>query len=132
KINSYVKKKHEILTAKSLNLTWSSNSNHCDSIKELAKDLSLQAQRIYRWRSECKTDPERSFRGHGVEKQSPEENSGLTFKYNKPHTSGIKKTMGIPADQNAKFPSLPATTTTNFPFRECQKPLSVSRSGYYS
>jgi len=48
-------------------------SNRCDSIKELADDLGLQDQRIYRWRSEYKADPERSFPGNGVEKQSPEE-----------------------------------------------------------
>lgn len=48
-------------------------SEKCDKITELAADLGLRPELIYRWRSEFKTDPDRSFPGKGVEKQTPEQ-----------------------------------------------------------
>jgi transposase len=48
-------------------------SEHCDKISELATDLGLRPELIYRWRAEFKADPQRSFPGNGVEKQTPQE-----------------------------------------------------------
>lgn len=48
-------------------------SQHCDTITELAADLGLRPELIYRWRSECKDDPQGSFPGNGVPKQTPAE-----------------------------------------------------------
>jgi transposase len=48
-------------------------SETCDNIAELANDLGLHPQLVYRWRAEHKDDPARSFPGNGVEKQTPDE-----------------------------------------------------------
>jgi len=80
-------------------------SNHCDNIKALADDLGLPAQRIYRWRSEYKADPERSFPGNGVEKQSPEEKKIAALQAElddvRMQRDILKKAMGIFADQKS-------------------------------
>ena len=44
-----------------------------DNIKELANDLGLRPELIYRWRSEYEKSPDKSFPGHGKTKLSPEE-----------------------------------------------------------
>lgn len=44
-----------------------------DNIRELAEELGLRPELIYRWRSEYKDEPDLSFPGKGVVKQSPEE-----------------------------------------------------------
>lgn len=44
-----------------------------ENIKELATELGLRPELIYRWRSEYGTDPQRSFPGQGNPKQTPEE-----------------------------------------------------------
>ena len=48
-------------------------SERCEKITELATDLGLRPALIYRWRAEFKGDPQRSFPGNGVEKQTPDE-----------------------------------------------------------
>src|SRR5690625_3627166 len=58
---------------KELKLDVVNQSEACDNIAELAKDLGLHPQLVYRWRTEFKSDPERSFPGNGVEKQTPQE-----------------------------------------------------------
>jgi len=44
-----------------------------DNIKELADELGLQAELIYRWRREYHDDKDTSFPGQGVEKKSIEQ-----------------------------------------------------------
>ena len=48
-------------------------SENCDNISDLARDLGLHPQLVYSWRAEFKSDPARSFPGNGVEKQTPQE-----------------------------------------------------------
>jgi transposase len=74
-------------------------SEHCDKITELAADLGLRPELIYRWRSEFKTDPQRSFPGNGVEKQTPEEKKVARLRRElqdvKTQRDILKKAMGI-------------------------------------
>ncbi len=44
-----------------------------ENIKELATELGLRPELIYRWRSEYGTDPQRSFPGQGNLRHTPEE-----------------------------------------------------------
>ncbi|PAU93205.1 hypothetical protein CK503_12330 [Aliifodinibius salipaludis] len=44
-----------------------------DNIKELADELGLRPELIYRWRTEYKEAPEESFPGNGIPKLSPEQ-----------------------------------------------------------
>lgn len=48
-------------------------SYRCDNIKELALELELRPELIYRWRSEYKENPEISFPGQGTPKHTREE-----------------------------------------------------------
>jgi transposase len=48
-------------------------SEHCEKITDLADELDLTPELIYRWRSEFKSDPEKSFPGRGGEKQISED-----------------------------------------------------------
>jgi transposase len=48
-------------------------SEHCEKITDLAAELDLTPELIYRWRSEFKSDPEKSFPGRGGEKQASED-----------------------------------------------------------
>lgn len=43
------------------------------NIKELAGELGIRPELIYRWRSEYEKEPEGSFPGHGNPKQTPEQ-----------------------------------------------------------
>lgn len=74
-------------------------SEHCDSIKALADDLGLDAQRIYRWRSEYKKDPRRSFPGQGNSAQTPQEEKIATLEREladmRTERDILKKAMGI-------------------------------------
>src|SRR5699024_9698799 len=77
-------------------------SEHCDKITDLAADLGLRPELIYRWRSEFKADPERSFPGNGVEKQTAEEKKITALQREladiKMQRDILKKAMGIFAD----------------------------------
>jgi transposase len=44
-----------------------------ENIKELAEDLGLRTELIYRWRREYHDNKDTSFPGHGVEKQSADQ-----------------------------------------------------------
>jgi transposase len=74
-------------------------SETCDNIAELATDLGLHPQLVYRWRAEHKADPRRSFPGNGVEKQTPQEKkiARLQGKLQDVKTQRdiLKKAMGI-------------------------------------
>lgn len=48
-------------------------SKTCDNIVELARDLGLRPELIYRWRSEFEANPKHSFPGEGNKSLSPEE-----------------------------------------------------------
>lgn len=43
-----------------------------NNIKELARELGISAERIYKWRSEFQEHEDASFQGHGVERLSDE------------------------------------------------------------
>jgi len=43
-----------------------------DSIKELARELGITSERLYKWRAEYGKHGEASFQGHGVERLSDE------------------------------------------------------------
>jgi len=45
-------------------------SQQRDNLKELADELGVSAERIYKWRSEFARHGEASFQGHGVERLS--------------------------------------------------------------
>lgn len=44
-----------------------------ENIKELASELGISSDRIYKWRSEYREHGESSFQGHGVERLSEED-----------------------------------------------------------
>jgi transposase-like protein len=44
-----------------------------ENINELAKELGIRPELIYRWRSEHLEKPEASFTGHGKPRHTPEE-----------------------------------------------------------
>ncbi len=48
-------------------------SNSRDNINELAQELGIRPELIYRWRSEFLDKPEGSFPGHGKPRHTPEE-----------------------------------------------------------
>lgn len=70
-----------------------------ESIAELAKELGVRAELIYRWRSEFKADKTGSFPGEGKESLSPEalENRRLTkaLKEKELELEILKKAIGI-------------------------------------
>lgn len=79
-------------------------SQHCETITELAADLGLRPELIYRWRSELRDDPQGSFPGRGIPKQTPEEEQIAQLKAKvadlRNQRNILKKAMGIFADQN--------------------------------
>lgn len=44
-----------------------------ENIKELANELGLRPELIYRWRSEYEGNPQGSFPGQGIPRHTPEE-----------------------------------------------------------
>ena len=44
-----------------------------DSVKALASELGISAERLYKWRAEYADHGEASFQGHGVERLSDED-----------------------------------------------------------
>lgn len=49
-----------------------SQSYRTDNIRELADELGIRPELIYRWRSEYKEAPEESFPGKGNQQRTPE------------------------------------------------------------
>lgn len=47
-------------------------SEKYDNITELAANLGLRPELIYRWRAEVKTNAETSFPGKGIQQQTPD------------------------------------------------------------
>ncbi len=47
-------------------------SEERDNIKDLAAELGISPERIYKWRAEFSRHGEASFQGHGVERLSDE------------------------------------------------------------
>ena len=43
-----------------------------DSIKDLARELGISSERLYKWRAEYVQHGQSSFQGHGVERLSDE------------------------------------------------------------
>ena len=43
-----------------------------DSIKDLARELGISSERLYKWRAEYAQHGSASFQGHGVERLSEE------------------------------------------------------------
>lgn len=79
-------------------------SKHCDTITGLAADLGLRPELIYRWRSELRDDPQQSFPGRGVPKQTSEEEQITRLKARvadlRTQRDILKKAMGIFTDPN--------------------------------
>ena len=50
-----------------------SQSYQRDNIRELAAELGIRPELIYRWRSEYERTPEDSFPGKGIQQLSPEQ-----------------------------------------------------------
>lgn len=48
-------------------------SYQCSNIAQLAHDLGIRPELLYRWRSASAQDPPGSFPGHGIPQQSPVE-----------------------------------------------------------
>lgn len=48
-------------------------SYHRDNIRELANELDLRPELIYKWRTQYQSSPAQSFPGQGVEALSPQE-----------------------------------------------------------
>src|SRR5699024_504046 len=97
-----IKRQTRRTLAKEFKLDVINQSEHCDKITELAADLGLRPALIYRWRAEFKTDPQRSFPGNGVEKQTPEEEKIAKLQREltnvKMQRDILKKAMGILAN----------------------------------
>ena len=55
-------------------------SNNHDNLKELAKELDIPAERLYRWRRETKKHPDNCFPGHGKSSQSDREKELVRLK----------------------------------------------------
>lgn len=74
-------------------------SYRCDKITELAQDLGLRAELIYRWRSQYRDAPEEPFPGNGVPRQTPEEKELAELKRElaevRMERDILKKAMGI-------------------------------------
>jgi len=45
-------------------------SDQCDNIRELADNLGIRPELIYRWRGEHQARPDSSFPGNGIPKQT--------------------------------------------------------------
>jgi transposase len=79
-------------------------SEHCEKITALAADLGLRPELIYRWRSEFRANPQRSFPGRGIPKQTPEEEQIARLKAEladvRMQRDILKKAMGIFTDPN--------------------------------
>lgn len=48
-------------------------SYQCDNIRELAYELGIRPELIYRWRAQYEQAPQESFPGNGVPQQSPQQ-----------------------------------------------------------
>ena len=79
-------------------------SEHCEKITQLAADLGLRPELIYRWRAELRDHPKRSFPGRGIPNQTPEEKKIARLEARvadlQMQRDILKKAMGIPANQN--------------------------------
>jgi len=79
-------------------------SEHCEKITELAADLGLRPELIYRWRAELRTNPNRSFPGCGNPNRTPEEEQIAQLKNEvadlRMQRDILKKAMGIFTDPN--------------------------------
>lgn len=79
-------------------------SEHCEKITELATDLGLRPELIYRWRSELRANPQGSFPGRGNPNRTPEEQQIAQLKDEladvRMQRDILKKAMGIFTDQN--------------------------------
>lgn len=79
-------------------------SEHCEKITELAADLGLRPELIYRWRAELRANPKRSFPGRGNPNRTPEEEQIARLKDEvvdlRTQRDILKKAMGIFTDQN--------------------------------
>lgn len=74
-------------------------SYRCGKIVELARELDMRPELIYRWRAEYKDRPDISFPGKGIAKQTPEEkqNAKLRRELNDVRIERdiLKKALGI-------------------------------------
>lgn len=74
-------------------------SYRCDNIKELALELDLRPELVYRWRSEYKDEPGISFPGQGNPKQTTEEKENARLRREladvRTERDILKKALGI-------------------------------------
>jgi len=74
-------------------------SYRCDNVKELALELDLRPELVYRWRSEYKDQPEISFPGQGNPKQTTEDKEAAQLRKElndvKTERDILKKALGI-------------------------------------
>lgn len=81
-----------------------------ENIKELAHELGVRPELIYRWRSEFATLEGRSFPGNGNKSQSPEETEVAKLKKELADITMerdiLKKAVGIFSKSDGKYFSL--------------------------
>src|SRR5699024_7289195 len=79
-------------------------SYHCNSIVELARELDLRPELIYRWRSDYKDAPDISFPGKGIARQTPEEKEAAELRREladvQMERDILKKALGIFTKKN--------------------------------
>ncbi len=80
-----------------------------ENIKELAEELEIRPELIYRWRSELASNKSRSFPGNGNVKQSEEESEVSRLKKEladiKMERDILKKAVGIFSKSDGRYTS---------------------------
>ncbi len=75
-----------------------------DNIRELAEELGINPGLIYSWRSEYKNQPQKSFPGNGIPRQTPQEKELAQLKNQladvRTERDTLKKAMGIFTTKN--------------------------------
>lgn len=66
-----------------------------NNIKELAQELGVSSERIYKWRAEFARHGEASFQGHGVERLSDEGKRVKELRNTKLELEILKKAIAI-------------------------------------
>ncbi|PRY09892.1 transposase-like protein, partial [Pontibacter ummariensis] len=107
-----------------------------ESIQELAKELGIRAELIYRWRPEYLEKPEGSFTGHGKPRHTPEEAEIARLKKQlrdvEMERDILKKGHQHLLQGRREIYRFIACQSSRFPVDKMCEVLKVSRSGYYS
>ncbi|MDB4286382.1 IS3 family transposase [bacterium] len=111
-------------------------SYECDRIKDLADELGIRAEVIYRWRAELSTHKEKSFPGEGKKAQSPEEAQISLLKKQlsdkEMELENLKKGHRHLLQERREIYTFIKNHRHQFPVEMMCKVMGVGRSGYYA